>query len=103
MLIKPNLMKVVFTAIFLCLGILATAQQSTNGNNSLPFKPAFWVVDGVKVDTATMSKRNIDSQTIESIHIWKGDSAVVRFGEQGRAGVVVMTTKAGGSKNKKHK
>jgi len=96
-------MKLVFTTIFCCLAIGAAAQQSASGKNKSSFKPAFWVVDGVKVDTTTMSKRNIDSQTIESMWVWKGDSAVVRFGEEGRAGVVVVTTKDGGRKGKKHK
>ena len=49
-------------------------------------RPLF-VVDGVRVDGA-----DIDPGRIADVQVLKGDVAVARFGEAGRAGVVVIRT-----------
>ncbi len=98
---KP--MGLFFTVIFSCLMICAAAQPPIKTKTPDSIRPAFWVVDGVRVETDSVSKRNLDPENIESIQVWKGDSAVIRFGEKGRAGVIVVTTKKAGRQNKKQK
>jgi hypothetical protein len=47
------------------------------------------IVDGRTVDFDTA---NLDPHDIYSIEIVRGDSAVVRFGEAARKGVVIVTS-----------
>ena len=88
------------------------SKSSINGNN----QPLF-VVDGVPFDSGTnlqtgfgggntvTSSRflDLDPNNIESVTILKGLNAAVLYGQQGRNGVVLITTKNGSSKelNKK--
>jgi len=91
--------------------ILIRGYSSITGNN----QPLF-VVDGIPFNTSTSSDRgfssggatassrflDLDPNNIENISILKGLSATVLYGEQGRNGVVLVTTKNGkGSSNKK--
>ncbi|TFV96152.1 SusC/RagA family TonB-linked outer membrane protein [Algoriphagus kandeliae] len=83
--------------------------SSATGSN----QPLF-VVDGVPFNTstnnqngfttggATTSSRflDIDPNNIESISVLKGLSATVLYGDQGRNGVILITTKSGASKRK---
>ena len=83
--------------------------KSATGNN----QPLF-VVDGVPFNTstnaqngfttggATTSSRflDIDPNNIESMSVLKGLSATVLYGDQGRNGVILITTKSGSSKKK---
>lgn len=74
-----------------------------------------WVVDGVPFNsatnntsgfttggTATTTSRflDIDPNTIESISVLKGLAATVLYGDQGRNGVILVTTKSGSAKSK---
>lgn len=74
-----------------------------------------WVVDGVPFNsetnngsgfttggTATATSRflDIDPNTIETINVLKGLAATVLYGDQGRNGVILVTTKSGGAKKK---
>ncbi len=78
-------------------------------------QPLF-VVDGVPFDGSTNSQANfvygsqtgsrfsdIDPNSIESVNILKGLSATVLYGEAGRNGVIVITTKSGATATKKGK
>lgn len=83
------------------------SKSSINGNN----QPLF-VVDGVPFDSGTnqttgfaggntvTSSRflDLDPNNIESVQVLKGLSAAVLYGQQGRNGVVLITTKNGSSK-----
>ncbi|KPQ13325.1 MAG: SusC/RagA family TonB-dependent receptor [Algoriphagus marincola HL-49] len=83
--------------------------SSATGSN----QPLF-VVDGVPFNTstnaqngfttggATTSSRflDIDPNNIENISVLKGLSATVLYGDQGRNGVVLITTKSGASKRR---
>jgi len=83
--------------------------KSATGNN----QPLF-VVDGVPFNTstnaqngftaggATTSSRflDIDPNNIENMSVLKGLSATVLYGDQGRNGVILITTKSGASKRK---
>lgn len=87
-------------------------KSSINGSN----QPLF-IVDGVPFDggtneqtgfaggnTVTSSRfLDLDPNNVESVQILKGLSASVLYGQQGRNGVVIITTKNGSSKelNKK--
>jgi TonB-linked SusC/RagA family outer membrane protein len=72
-----------------------------------------WVVDGVPFNSSTnqnsgfatggaagASSRflDIDPNTIENINVLKGLAATVLYGDQGRNGVILVTTKAGSTK-----
>jgi TonB-linked SusC/RagA family outer membrane protein len=74
-----------------------------------------WVVDGVPFNTdtnagsgfttggqATATSRflDIDPNTIQSINVLKGLAATVLYGDQGRNGVILVTTKSGAAKKK---
>lgn len=88
------------------------SKSSINGDN----QPLF-VVDGVPFDGSTNQQTgfgggntvtssrflDLDPNNIESVQILKGLNAAVLYGQQGRNGVVLITTKNGSSKelNKK--
>lgn len=71
-----------------------------------------WVVDGVPFNSATNSRGNfqeggtvaasrfldIDPNNIESMSVLKGLAATVLYGDQGRNGVILVTTKNGNGK-----
>jgi len=83
--------------------------KSATGNN----QPLF-VVDGVPFNTSTNSQNgfttggattssrflDIDPNNIENMSVLKGLSATVLYGDQGRNGVILITTKSGTSKRK---
>ncbi|OYU65629.1 MAG: SusC/RagA family protein [Cytophagaceae bacterium BCCC1] len=83
--------------------------KSATGSN----QPLF-VVDGVPFNSGTNSQSgfttgsqttssrmlDIDPNNIESVSVLKGLSATVLYGDQGRNGVILITTKSGGGKRK---
>ncbi|MBX2946944.1 MAG: SusC/RagA family TonB-linked outer membrane protein [Cyclobacteriaceae bacterium] len=84
---------------------------STITGNTQPL----WVVDGVPFSgatndasgfttggTATATSRflDLDPNSIESINVLKGLAATVLYGDQGRNGVILVTTKAGSKKKR---
>ncbi|MCF6308221.1 MAG: SusC/RagA family TonB-linked outer membrane protein, partial [Flavobacteriaceae bacterium] len=88
------------------------SKSSINGNN----QPLF-IVDGVPFDggsnqvtgfsggNTVVSSRflDLDPNNIESISILKGLNATVLYGQQGRNGVVLITTKSGSTKQLNNK
>ncbi|MBT0810742.1 SusC/RagA family TonB-linked outer membrane protein [Litoribacter ruber] len=89
--------------------IIIRGYSSATGSN----QPLF-VVDGVPFNSgtnaqnafnqggATTSSRflDIDPNNIESVNVLKGLSATVLYGDQGRNGVVLITTKSGAAKRR---
>ena len=76
----------------------ATVQQNPGKPNPL------WIVDGMKMPEDSVSKGkflNIDPNDIERISVVKGDSALIRYGEAGKNGVIIVTTKKAKSKKSK--
>lgn len=74
-----------------------------------------WVVDGVPFNSSTNQNSgfstggaavassgflDLDPNTIESINVLKGLAATVLYGDQGRNGVILVTTKSGATKKK---
>ncbi|RDK89267.1 SusC/RagA family TonB-linked outer membrane protein [Marinirhabdus gelatinilytica] len=84
------------------------SKSSINGDN----QPLF-VVDGVPFDASTNQQTgfdggnsitnsrflDLDPNNIETVRILKGLSAAVLYGQQGRNGVVLITTKSGSKKD----
>jgi TonB-linked outer membrane protein, SusC/RagA family len=91
---------------------LIRSKNSINGDN----QPLF-IVDGVPFDSGTNAQANfvdgnnntssrfldLDPNNIVSISVLKGLSAAVLYGQQGRNGVVLITTKNGASTNVNNK
>lgn len=89
--------------------IIIRGYSSATGSN----QPLF-IVDGVPFNTntnatngftsggATTSSRflDIDPNNIENVSVLKGLSATVLYGDQGRNGVILITTKSGANKRK---
>jgi TonB-linked SusC/RagA family outer membrane protein len=89
--------------------IIIRGYSSATGSN----QPLF-VVDGVPFSSGTNSAANfanggattssrfldIDPNNIENVSVLKGLSATVLYGDQGRNGVVLITTKSGASKRR---
>ncbi|MEL6653640.1 MAG: carboxypeptidase-like regulatory domain-containing protein, partial [Bacteroidota bacterium] len=74
---------------------VSTAPVKLSPSEEKAIKPAkrpLMVVDGVIADDS-FDKESIDPSNIESIEVLKGESAVAIYGEKGRNGVVIITTK----------
>jgi TonB-dependent SusC/RagA subfamily outer membrane receptor len=72
--------------------------SDTGPGKSLTFDKtdALVIVDGTAVD-GTASLTSLTPSDIERIEVIKGDAAVRSYGDRGARGVIVITTKAGGS------
>ena len=53
-----------------------------------------YIIDGIKKSEADVQL--IALETIESMHVWKGEEAVKKYGEAGKNGVVEIKLKKGG-------
>lgn len=51
------------------------------------------IIDGIKVPNHEL--KNTNPNTIESINVLKGKSATKKYGEEGKNGVIEITTKKG--------
>lgn len=76
-----------------------TSSYSING----PFNSddALWVVDGVIATNAAM--KQVEPQDIESISVLKNANATALYGEKGKNGVILVTTKKDFQNNKNKK
>ena len=54
-------------------------------------------IDGKKISKAEMN--DINPNTIKSINVWKDSMAVVKYGSEGKNGVILITMKSDGEKN----
>jgi len=70
--------------------------------DGVPFNTSTNNTDGFTTGGATTSSRflDIDPNNIESMSVLKGLSATVLYGDQGRNGVILITTKSGASKRR---
>ncbi len=89
--------------------IVIRGYSSLSGSN----QPLF-VVDGVPFNSSTNENRSftqggqaqtsrffdLDPNSIESVNVLKGLSAAVLYGDQGRNGVILITTKSGSAQRK---
>lgn len=65
--------------------------QKAAGSNIAFSDDVYYVVDGVHVRAAELKK--ISADKINSIEVFKGESAVEKFGEQAKNGAIVVSTK----------
>lgn len=65
--------------------------QKAAGSNIAFSDDVYYVVDGVHVSAAELKK--ISADKINSIEVFKGESAVEKFGEQAKSGAIVVSTK----------
>jgi len=68
--------------------------RATGGLTGQPL----YVIDGIETTSATLNKLSPDS--IESISVLKDKSATILYGDKGKNGVVMITTKKYGQNNK---
>lgn len=70
--------------------------------DGVPFNSATNQQSGFAAGGVTSSSRmlDLDPNNIESVSVLKGLSATVLYGDQGRNGVILVTTKTGGSQKK---
>lgn len=61
-----------------------------NGTN----RPAFYILDGQEFSPEIFNLSDINPHDIESLEVLKNDSAVAKYGERARNGVIIITTKA---------
>jgi len=98
--------------VLFCVGLMvssaAIAQQDTTSQKPTSptylFNTPLFVVDGlIKKGTLVNGQwiNDINPDTIDNIHVLKGDSAKYLYGELGKNGVVVITTKEFARKLKK--
>ncbi len=67
-----------------------TYVQKTTEKTALP-KDLLYVIDGKEMESISM--KDIDPNTIQSINVLKGENAVKKYGEKGKNGVIEITTK----------
>ena len=106
--------------ILFCLGLVfssvAMAQQDTTNqkpSNSastahLPndFNTPLYIIDGLVQNGILVNGKSINDinpDKIDNIHVFKGDSAKYVYGEKGKNGVVIITTKEFAKKSKVQK
>lgn len=102
-------MKTIATFILMLCSFLIQAQNNKKENNRDEIKITqklrpLLIVDGVKISNVDFNQKNtfpdIKSEDIETVSVVKGDSAIIKYGEAGRDGVILIITK--GSKRKKY-
>jgi TonB-dependent SusC/RagA subfamily outer membrane receptor len=67
----------------------------TNSSETMNQSKALLIVDGVRMEPND-SLYNLDSinpDTIESVNVLKGEQAILQYGEAGKDGVILVTTK----------
>jgi len=69
--------------------IAVNNQQMINVKMQAHFNKALVIVDGKEVDDIS----SINPDSIESMSVLKGDSAIAIYGEKGKNGVVIITTR----------
>ena len=97
-------MKIIVALLLIAMPILLQAQKNKKINDTkVVIKPsetmsqskALFIVNGVKVQPND-SINNLDymnPDTIESINVLKGEEAILQYGEDGKNGVILVTTK----------
>lgn len=89
--------------------IIIRGYSSATGSNQplfvvdgVPFSSGTNATEGFTRGGATTSSRflDIDPNNIENVSVLKGLSATVLYGDQGRNGVILITTKSGANKRK---
>ncbi len=70
---------------------LSVSAQEDTSKKSLP-DSALYMIDSKEATKLQVEK--LDKGLIKSVDVWKGEKAIEKFGDKGRNGVIVVTTKA---------
>lgn len=104
--------------ILFCLGVSSAAMAQQDTTNKKPINPTstaylhydfntpLYVIDGLVQKGILVNEKllnDINPDKIDNIHVFKGESAKYRYGEKGKNGVVVITTKEFAKKSKVQK
>ncbi len=84
-------MKILFGAALLLASLFAQAQNDKPSAEKVPIVKSampLFMIDGIK-----KSKLDINPETIEKMEVVKKEVAIALYGEDGRNGVIVVTTK----------
>ena len=87
------------------MAILKTLESYTEGEQPVAFlmrdsatpttaNDPLYIVDGKTIPTPKDMNSVIKPEDIESINVWKGDSATIKYGPKGKNGVVEITSKS---------
>lgn len=57
------------------------------------------ILDGVEMSWSEFDKKKIEGNDISSINVLKGEQSTAKYGEKGKNGVIIVTTKAAAEKN----
>lgn len=75
-----------------------TLRLPTRNKVGLGANDPLFYIDGVESTKEDMEK--LDKNAIESVNVFKDATAIAQYGEKGRNGVVLITTKAGSTKKR---
>lgn len=97
-------MKIIVSLLLIAMPILLQAQKNKKtddtkvvmtSSETMNQTKALFIVDGVKMQPND-SLNNLDSinpDNIESVSVLKGEQAILQYGEAGKNGVILVTTK----------
>jgi hypothetical protein len=84
-------MKIVFGIALLFISFLTHAQSDKHSTEKTPIvvsSQPLYIVDGIK-----KSKLDINPENIEKMEVVKKEVAIALYGEDGRNGAIIVTTK----------
>jgi TonB-dependent SusC/RagA subfamily outer membrane receptor len=96
---KPLLIVALCVTSFLVCAQDTKAKKEDQKDAAADVEPMY-ILDGVKLKKGEVSKINPDD--IASMHVLKGDSAITKYGEAGRNGVVLIDSKKAEEKRRRH-
>ena len=76
-------------------GSLSDTSRRSRDTIALPTAKPLYYIDGVEASEQQL--KVMDPHDIESINVFKGDSAVLKYGEKGRNGVILIRMKVKGT------
>lgn len=97
-------MKIIVALLLIAMPVLSQAQKNkktddkkvvTISSEKMNQSKALFIVDGVRMEPND-SLNNLDSikpDNIESVSVLKGEQAILQYGEAGKNGVILVTTK----------
>src|SRR5689334_15690481 len=95
--------KKIIPFLFLVSGSFIVCHAQQQASDTIRIKPTvaepLYVLDGKIVKKDILN--TIDRESIQQIDVLKGESAMAIYGQQGKSGVIVITTKKQGHKKKK--
>ena len=94
--------KILFLSLFLLSATLVFSQQVTandgtvkirNGGMSLSKSNPLFIIDGYKIDSASMLAETMNPEDIASIDVRADAESIAKYGNKNTSGIIVITTK----------